>query len=622
MILEALYRLAQHEELMDDPDHELKPVAWLVRVDDGGTLVAIEDTRSTPPQVGKKAPKPQARSFRVPRQPIRTSGDRAFFLCDKAEYALGVDPEPDPAKRRPPEKIAARFALFRAQVHDCLRETGDEGVRAVAALLDDLAAGGREIRLPDECEPNDLFAFVYAPDRDRLVHERPAVRAYWAALRRSAAAPDGGLRCLVTGEPVGEAALFPLLKKVPGGTPSGVSLVSFNAPAFESHGWKGNENAPISRGAAEAAATALNRLLHPAFPDPRPASLGRPLAKRHTRLSGDTVACYWAAERVADPFLDLFGHVLEPDPAVVGELYDAPWKGRLPSAGSRFYALVLTGTQGRAIVRGWIESTVDDVAKNLGRYFAELDVVRNTPPPKGREHPPFFPLRTLLASLAPPGRGGDVPAALAAQLFAAALQGSRYPLAVLQKALERARAEIGRSEWADLERRDARAALVKAVLVRNFNQELTPAMDPANTETGYLLGRLMAVLERLQQAALGPDVNATVIDRFFGAASAAPQSVFPRLLKNARNHARKAQDDTKTAPAARWLEGQIDEIAAALKVDRRAYGPGAGFPTHLSLEQQGLFVLGYHQQRHWLWMKKEDRERAEAGRAAAAAVSA
>ncbi len=342
------------------------------------------------------------------------------------------------------------------------------------------------------------------------------------------------------------------------------------------------------------------------------------------------MVCYWASDRSADEFMDVFGALFNPedDADRVGEVYRSLWRGRPVSLDdpSRFYALTITGTQGRAIIRDWFESSVADVANRLADYFADLEIVRNTPPPKGRELPPQLSLRVLLASLAPLGKSDEIPAPLAAQFVNAALRGADYPLAVLQKSIERTRAEIGRTRWADLERRDARAALIKAVLRRkNSLKELTSAMDPTNTEPGYLLGRLMAVLERLQQLALGTDVNATVVDRFFGAASATPQAVFPRLLKNARHHARKAADDSRSTGLARWLEHEIDEIIAPLGVEQHRQGlPYTGFPPHLPLDQQGLFVLGYHQQRHWLRMSRDERERmmTERGQAVPASSAA
>jgi CRISPR-associated protein Csd1 len=639
MILEALYQLAIQDELVADADFEVAPVAWLVRVDGEGRMTGpMEGTHAIPEGAKGKKPKPVAKSFSIPRRPTGRSGTKApaAFFVDNAKYVFGRGPDDRPVD---PKDGGEKSGWFRDLVARCAEATEDEGAFAVLKFLDRVRAGeASELVLPEGFTPADLFAFIYAPDVDLLVHRRPAIRAYWSAAR--AAGPGGrraGVerRCMITGEVfTGDVGLFPLIKRVPGGTPSGVSLVSFNAGAFESYGWRSNENAPISRAAAEAAATALSRLVHPAFPDPRPDGLGSPLPRRHVRLSSDTLACFWA-DRPDVEFLEDLTTELDPDPQVVGEMIESPTRGddqrvepslttvRAPGAQeARFYALVITGTQGRAIIRNWIDKTVGEVQENVDHYWKDLDVVRNTPPPKGKELPRHFPQRILLTALAPFGRFDDIPAALAADLFRAAISGERYPLAALQKALERARAEIGRSEWADLYRRDARAALVKAVLVRNFEKELSPAMDPDNTEPGYLLGRMMAVLERLQQLALGADVNATVIDRYFGAASATPQAVYPRLLKNARHHARKAEDGTEAqSNTAKWLDRQLDEIAAALKVDRRAYGPGAGFPAHLPLEQQGLFLLGYHHQRHWLWMKKEDRERAAAERAQAAAVA-
>lgn len=616
-MLEALYRLAHQEELMGDPDYEIKPVAWLVRVGDGGQLLGIEGTHQAPPAEGKKKSKPQPKAFAIPRQPTGRSGTKApsAFFVDNAKYVFGKSTKD---KTFSAEEGLEKSGWFRDIIDRCAKATNDPGTKAVAAFLDRIRSGEEEIRLPEECKSNDLFAFIYAPDIDLLVHQRPAVREYWKEQRSGSTFGGSRYDCLITGAPVSDVPLIPLLRRVPGGSSSGVALASFNASAFESHGWRGNENAPISRDASEAISTSLNRLLHPAFPDPRPECAGQTLPTRNFRLSADTVICYWAATSNADGFLDVFAALFNPDdPAMVGEAYQSLWRGRPVDLKdpSRFYALTITGTQGRAIIRDWFESSVADVTVNLARYFDDLSVVRNVPRPKGRELPPQIPLRVLLASLAPLGKSENIAAPLAAQFVHAALRGAPFPLAVLQKAVERARAEVGRTDWSDLDRRDARAALIKAVLRRNYSRkEISPAMDPTNSEPGYLLGRLMAVLERLQQAALG-DVNASVIDRFFGAASATPQAVFPRLLKNARHHARKALDDAKSKGLARWLEGEIDDILAPLTVQIPRQGMlHTGFPAHLALEQQALFVLGYHHERHWIWLSNEERERLTAER--------
>ena len=138
-------------------------------------------------------------------------------------------------------------------------------------------------------------------------------------------------------------------------------------------------------------------------------------------------------------------------------------------------------------------------------------------------------------------------------------------------------------------------------------------MNPTNDSPGYALGMLMAVLERLQTAALG-DVNATVVDRYFAAASATPRNVFVRLLRNSQHHARKAGDgdDKRNRATAFRCNRIIDYVADLFNVERERYPPQAnGLPVHLDLEQQGLFVLGYHQMRHWLWMNNEERAKWE-----------
>jgi CRISPR-associated protein Csd1 len=440
------------------------------------------------------------------------------------------------------------------------------------------------------------------------------VERYWRAINAPREGEAARSRCLVTGALGIPVAKHPKVERLPGAGGAEKALVSCDNAAGESYGWRKNQNAPISRGASIAFSTALNRLLDPAWRDPNQPGVALP--RRSTSLSSDTVVCYWAADRTGDVFLDDLDALFQSDPAKVEQLYQSVWRGRPVSDldSIAFFALTLTGTQGRAIVRDSFESTVAKVQRNLAQHFADLRILRNTPSPKDRELQLYPALRTLIGSLAPLGRDRKpdakrLPAGLAAQLLRAALAGTPYPLGILVRAVDRTRAEMSRKEWADLERRDARASLIKAVLNRRRRvlsdaqsryKEVTSAMDPTNSNPGYLLGRLMAVIERLQQLAQ-PEIKTTVVDRYFAGGSAAPRAVFVRLLKGARHHAKKSKDEPKTRGTAQWLESQLDCIAFRFNPKQD------GFPTSLSLEDQGLFVLGYHHQRHVLWMSKEQR---------------
>lgn len=626
MILQALNELAEQEHLIGDPDYEWRPISWLVRVGEGGELLSIEDVRQTPPvpEGNKKKSKPVAKRFLVPRQEGRTSGDLAFFFCDKAEYVFGIDP----AGKRPAKKLSLRSDLFCQRVKQCALATQDAGAQAVSVLLVRVAGGEQPVVLPPEMGASDLIGFALSSDAESLVTNRPKVRAYWKRQRAQGSSAEAvrQRRCLVSGklcQPVGK---LPPIRRVPGGTTSGVAVVSFNASAFESYGWSGNANAPISRQASEACATALNRLLDNT---PRDAN-GEPLPRRNIRISSDTAVCFWSPSTKGGELADALAGLLDANPEQVGNLYRSVWTGRKAELDdpSAFYALTLSGAQGRATVRDWMESTVSEVSAHLAEHFEDLSIVRGAPPPKSGTHPPQFPLRLLLQSLAVLGKDDNIPAPLAASFVKAALGGTDYPLSILARAVGRSRSEFGQDfkddldKWKALQRRDARAALCKAVLNRQRRRysitrypEIKRTMDPANDNPGYRLGALMAVLERLQGIALG-DVNATVVDRYFSGASATPRVAFTRMLKNAMHHARKGESG-KDARNAFLLERLIDELLSTFgsaQAARHTYPDPriALLPASLSLEDQGNFIVGYHHMRKWLWMNDEERQKWEA----------
>jgi len=619
MILQALYKFAQREGLDAFLDFEPKRISWIVCVGaDGSFIPPVRDVRQdTRPLERRSKGKPKMGGvFKfVPRQAERAGTKApACFFVDNVKYVFG---RPIGEGAFSEEEGREKSDWFRQRVQECADATGDEGALAVAKLLHGVAAGGISVALPGDCKSNEQFAFVFAPDVDMFVHERPAVRQYWMQLRRGQETDQPIYQCLVTGEPISTPPLFPFIDKVPG-APKSISLVAFNKPAFESYGWAGNENAPVSRRAAELCSNALNRLLDPAYPDP--ANPEQALPERHLRLSADTAVCYWAADGGGDAFCDVLGGLLQANPERVAELYRSIWRGRRIGIEDQtaFYALTLTGQQGRAIVRDWFETTVANVSRNLAAYFGDLDVVRNAHS-KGETDDGFpLPMGLLLESLAPQGDREQIPAPLISQVVRTALQGTQFPFSLVERCVQRARAETGLGNQKGLKgfsarrRADARAALLKAVLNRRkrFHRETTRykevqrSMDPLNTSEGYLLGGLIAVLECVQQAALGKDVKATIVDRYFSGASATPKVVFVRLLKNARHHISKARDGDQAGRVFR-LEKLIDTLADRFDPKRN------GFPAHLDLEQQGLFVLGYHQMRHWLGMGKEARARWE-----------
>jgi CRISPR-associated protein Csd1 len=197
----------------------------------------------------------------------------------------------------------------------------------------------------------------------------------------------------------------------------------------------------------------------------------------------------------------------------------------------------------------------------------------------------------------------------------AILTGLPYPRALLVQTIMRIRAdqdEEDRRTGRTLEKiSDLRVALLKACLARMYRWQLIPedvpvSLDLASTNSAYRLGRLFAVLERLQGSALGQR-NATVRDRFYASASATPALVFPSLIRNARNHSKTIRTRVG-AGLAEWFEDHIAEIASGLE---------GSFPRTLPLEEQGRFALGYYHQRDVFRRKKDVPPALEAAEAAA-----
>jgi CRISPR-associated protein Csd1 len=142
-----------------------------------------------------------------------------------------------------------------------------------------------------------------------------------------------------------------------------------------------------------------------------------------------------------------------------------------------------------------------------------------------------------------------------------------------------------------------RVAILKSVLIRNFKMEVPVALDPTFDDPGYLLGRLFAVYEQVQLYALGREVNATIKDKFYGAASAQPRKVFHILESGSANHLSKIG---KQKPGLKVnLEKQIGAIMEAMSP---ADDP---FPASLPDRSQALFGLGYHHQRNEFYRKAE-----------------
>ena len=568
MILQTLcdYYRRQQDEL-PPPGFERKAILFVIVLDRDGRFVDIEDTRD-----GNKK-RDKGRLFVVPQGVKRTSGVAANLLWDGLGYALGVVSEARAAKldavklEKERERTREANLAFLQHIRNVFpAPIDDEGVRATLAFVErgDFSEVFAHPLWPELNKTTESLSFRLDGDL-QLICQRETVRQAVMATEHNAAAVRN--RCLVSGNLDAIARLHPAIKGVRGAQSSGANLFSFNFAAACSHGKEQGQNAPVGEYAAFAYTTALNCLLR--------------ADSRQKLLVGEDTFVFWA-ER-PDPAEELFADWLQPDPddpargvEAVKALYEAPKTGVRPldEDDTRFFVLGLAPNNARLAVRLWNVSTVRELTANIRQHFDDLAIVRSP------RDPEYLPLWRLLVAAAAQGKSENIPPPLAGEALRAILAGTPYPRTLLIAVLQRIRAEQGAVSY-------ARAASIKALLARNarfyrYKQEVGMSLDPQNPNVGYRLGRLFAVLERAQALASG-DLNATIRDRFYGAASATPVTAFPYLLnKLAPHHLNKLATGQKIR-----LENLIGQILETV----------TQFPAHLNLDDQGWFAIGYYHQR-------------------------
>jgi CRISPR-associated protein Csd1 len=587
VILQSLRDLAVREGLVDDPAFESKPVRWVIRLKRDGTFVGVYDTNQTPLAVeGKKGkPRPEALMMLIPRRRGRTVNIAADFLVDKAEYALGLMPGGELAAGKTLQRKEDFVAMLQ-QAHDAT--SSSPLISALTFLGDASACAQCACKLAEQGDfaTNDLFAFEVDGEYLQDVEE---LRKWWAERAGIAHEISGQeQQCLMCGRDGAVVEKHNLIQ-IRGGVTSGVPLVSFNSDAFEKYGWQSSRNAPICNECMTAYVEGLRRLTKPRYVLPRTGLTVGPLS---TSLTDDTTAVYWAdtdSELVsALPFL-------RDDPKKVRDVLLSPHKGVRVSVGAadRFYCLILSGAQGRAVVRKIHTGTVSDVEANLRRYFAAIDVERFD-----RSAP--LPLYRLLQSMVLQGKLDRLPPELGSELWLASVFGQPLSRLFLATLIARNRAERAvPAERAALlqfyfESKNRLGKMYAAGAEYDKKEVSLMSVNPED-KVAYLLGSLLAVLENLQTAAQGRDLNRTIVDRFYGAASTRPGVVFPQLLKLAQHHLSKASK--KVGRKADDLNEELGEILSGIKLGE--------LNTTLDLEQQGNFALGYYHRRQRFYKKRE-----------------
>ncbi|MBR1614464.1 MAG: type I-C CRISPR-associated protein Cas8c/Csd1 [Treponema sp.] len=587
MILQALYDYAQRkgDELPEDGFEDVE-IKYLIKIREDGSLVdlisTVEDKKG---HVYSK----------VPMRVARTSSPKASLLLDNAEYVLGIpkqikkDEQNYEAKQKKAnEKALICNELFVKEIEGLPNEIlNEKEIKAVIAFYRSNRQNGFDkisaCEKWEECQKTTgNISFVLNGEMS-IIPQLESIRKYQRKITAAKSESDGenseivkGV-CLITGEESVIARLHSAtsIKNSQATAP----LVGFNKDSFLSYGKKQSYNAPVSIKAEAGYTKALNYLIH---------------SKDNKFLFGEDTIVFWAEKREAETFESSFSAFFttdfdDPDRNVreVKNLFAAVQTGKLESIDSNFYVLCLSPNSGRISVRFWETGKVETFAKRIKQHFDDFEIIKPS-----FDEKEYLNLYQILSATALERKMENVAPNLIGSVMQSILKGLPYPATLQQQCIRRIRAEQSVTR--------ERAAILKAYINRLNRQknikEVSVALDRTNTNKGYLLGRLFAAFEKVQQDT-HPNLNATITDRFYGAASTNPVTVFTQLMRLNRHHLSSYENNGLKIVR----EKEIGEIMNAID----------SFPAHLDLNEQSYFAIGYYHEKQSFFDKQSKSENSE-----------
>ena len=582
MILQSL--VSYYEGLM--ARGELPPAGW--SIENVSYMLELNADGGIKDIVSLKLPKGEKmvpQKMLVPSR-IGRSGKKmaSNFMCDNAKYFLGYDKK-DLKRAKECFQTAVQFHT------ELLAGINDEAVTALLKFFKqwDVEHVCEHVQQYNEQllkEGNMIFSY-----HGTYMQDLPVIRKAWQTYLPKIGDEQQG-RCMVTGEDDFIAVLHPHIKGIGGAKQQAAPLVTFNKESFCSFGKKQGMNAPIGEYAANAYGEALKHLIE---------------KMSFQQYMGDTAVLCYALDgndqygSAFDEFLfGAEGTYTEQDlNDMVIQLCEGKciaYNQEQLDPSMQFYILGIGPNNGRLLVRFFFAGTFGMFVKNIQCHQERLEIDRL----HGNSKTNISIKRILKETYKHDKKNSSQDEKksdnkekstliLERELSRAILNNANYPVTLINAIDARIRV--------DHKINDVRAAIIKAYYLKNQNVDvpkevLTMGLNTQTDNIAYNLGRLFAVLEKIQQVA-NPEISTTINDRFFRSASAMPAMTFPNLINLAKKHLRKIDDGLQI-----YYEKQIGEIMD--KFD--------DFPLTLNMPQRGVFQLGYYHQVQELYKKTQKKE--------------
>ena len=566
MILKALYDYYNRCDNLPAKGLEEKEIGFLLVLSPEGQFLRFEDCRTG---------KDHARVYLVKKHVGRSSAAVANYLYDNSAYVLGYS-----------EKSNGKEQLYLDTFKEKVESIGDA--------------------FPDNKDITAIRKF-YSNSRDMII-ELVSQDALWEDIKKNLSKKystfsfriEGDLKivaekkellqleecndkaeaddiCLVSGKH-GPSVETTTATMIPG-SQAIAKLVSFQVNSgYDSYGKTKCGNAPISEEAEFAYTTALNSMLQK--------------GSRNKFMLGTRTFVFWASnnneasKETEESLFDLLGFSEDTndDPNAnlmkVRKVFESIYSGTLETGlDDKFYILGLAPNSARIAVVYWSETTLKDFAGKILKHFSDMEIQDTR-----KDKKPYMGIREIISSVTLGGKMSDATPNLPESVVKSIFQGLPYPQTLYSACLRRIRAEQKLTI--------TRAAIIKAYLNRqsNNNKKIDIMLDKENNNQGYLCGRLFAVLDKIQE-----DANkiSSIRERYMNAASSTPSAVFATILNLSVHHSEKLEEGRRI-----YFEKLKQEILDKVSAD--------GFPTHLDLQDQGRFFVGYYHQRQDFFTSKKE----------------
>ncbi len=584
-MLEPLVRLAEREGWGADAYFESREIRWAIALDQHGSFRGI--TPLGTPEDKRWAGKSFPMCPRTPNNELQAGG-KSHFLAEAATTVLLL-----PAKNDEPldQKYQAKHNFFKELVNEAV-SFGVTSLKPIAEFLDrpdEMTLARTAMLSQKRAKPTDTISF----DLDcGCVLGRDDWHVFWrrkrGAIKSKGRSHEPALPCLATGCLEAPVRSHGKINGVRGALMNRASLVANDKDAFQSFGLEQALNAPVSVSAESRYRAALQELIGHSIP------LGGAQFIYWTReqSSVDPVTLIRGGEEAAVDFLGGDEKLLEGGLVTALEAVRTGGRVSLGSQNNTFYGCAISANGGRLVIRDWWESSVKEVLEHVSEWIRDLEIIKLGGGVLGL--PKFG---ALLYSMVREDLK-ELPPQTSVQLMRAALRGLPLPRTAVNAALYRHAIEVREGSISSI-----RMCLIKAYLNRSRkagDPTMTTDLNSNEADRAYRCGRLMAIFETIQRAAL-PNVNAGIVQRFYGAASSTPALVMPRLFKLSHHHL-----SSLPGGLAGYFKKQIEQIVAKDLM-------GATFPRSLTLEEQGRFALGYYHQRADRSKKADDSTQTDQG---------